>query len=412
MALYLYDDARARTFEPFALTRPISELCAGAIITRERWAAVSGESVAGAIVAEHLKDFSDVGSPSAVPRVIPPHARIANSRCIPRLASGPTAEVWMCQGRVAAVRVPRSVESDALTESGTDLETLAPPNARRAEIAGRWVDHVWDYVRDLSAQLADDIPTLAMGLALDEPEAARATRVGDHPLFIERGAAIEPHALFDLRAGPVLVRTRATVQAFTRVVGPCTIGAASTVTTDRIAASSIGEHCKVHGEMSMCIMLGYSNKSHGGFVGHSYLGRWVNLGAGTITSNLKNTYGPVQVWTPEGLRDTGLTFLGAFLGDYVRTGIGVRLTTGAVVGAGANIYGAMPPKTVPPFAWGEGPSYGVFELPKLLEVAERQMARREVPLTDAARRALAAAHARGLDGTSAWPGRGAMRPGE
>ncbi len=79
----------------------------------------------------------------------------------------------------------------------------------------------------------------------------------------------------------------------------------------------------------------------------------MNLGAGTITSNLKNTYGPVQLWTPGGVRDTGLTFLGALIGDYARTGIGVRLTTGTVVGAGANIFGGAAPKTVPPFAWGD-----------------------------------------------------------
>jgi UDP-N-acetylglucosamine diphosphorylase/glucosamine-1-phosphate N-acetyltransferase len=249
-------------------------------------------------------------------------------------------------------------------------------------------------------------------LALDEIAAARATRLGEHPLFVERGAIIEPHTIFDLRTGPALVRARATIQAFTRLVGPCVIGEASTVTTDRIATSSVGEHCKVHGELSMSIVLGYTNKAHDGFVGHSYLGRWVNLGAGTITSNLKNTYGPVQLWTPDGLRDTGLTFLGAFIGDYARTGIGVRLTTGTVLGAGANIFGLAAPKTIPPFAWGESAPFAAFELPKLIQVAERQMARREVPLTEQARRALATAHARGLDTAQAWEaGGGQGRPG-
>ena len=97
--------------------------------------------------------------------------------------------------------------------------------------------------------------------------------------------------------------------------------------------------CKVRGELSNTIFLGYSNKGHDGFVGHSYLGRWVNLGAGTITSNLKNTYGTVSLWTPDGVRDTGLQFLGTLFGDHVKTGIGLRLTTGTVLGAGANVYG-------------------------------------------------------------------------
>ena len=101
------------------------------------------------------------------------------------------------------------------------------------------------------------------------------------------------------------------------------------------------------------MFVGHANKGHDGFVGHSVLGRWVNLGAGTTTSNLKNTYGTVALWTPGGVADTGLQFLGTLFGDHVKTGIGLRLTTGCVLGAGANVVDRMPPKAVAPFAWGE-----------------------------------------------------------
>ena len=145
----------------------------------------------------------------------------------------------------------------------------------------------------------------------------------------------------------------------------------------------------------MTVVFGHANKSHEGFVGHSYLGRWVNLGAGTTTSNLKNTYGTVALWTPDGIRDTGLQFLGTLFGDHAKTGIGLRLTTGSVVGAGANVYGgAMPGKYVPPFSWGEGSSLGAYRLEKFLDVAERAMARREVPLTPGGRALLSAAYRR------------------
>jgi hypothetical protein len=145
--------------------------------------------------------------------------------------------------------------------------------------------------------------------------------------------------------------------------------------------------------MSNSIMIGHANKGHDGFVGHSYLGRWVNLGAGTITSNLKNTYGPVSLWTPHGMRDTGMQFLGTMFGDHAKTGIGTSLTTGTVLGAGANVFGAQsPPKAVPPFAWGTAPPYAVYRLDKFLQVAERVMARRHVTLTERARLQLAASH--------------------
>jgi len=152
--------------------------------------------------------------------------------------------------------------------------------------------------------------------------------------------------------------------------------------------------CKVRGEISGSLVLGHSNKGHTGFVGSSYIGKWVNLGAGTTTSNLKNTYGPVQMWTPSGMRDTGLQFLGSLIGDHAKTGIGLMLTTGAVIGAGANIFGAGGAlKRVPPFAWGDGEPYARYGLEKFVEVAERMMARRHVELGDKARRQLVDSYA-------------------
>jgi hypothetical protein len=163
---------------------------------------------------------------------------------------------------------------------------------------------------------------------------------------------------------------------------------------DRISACSIGPVSRVHGEVSNTVFHGWCNKGHDGFVGHSYLGRWVNLGANTVTSNLKNTYGKVELWTPEGTRPTSEQFLGTLFGDHAKTGIGMTLTTGTVMGTGAQVYGAqMPPKAVPPFAWGDRAPYTVFRLDKFLEVAERVMSRRHVELSEKARRQLSAAHA-------------------
>jgi hypothetical protein len=139
-------------------------------------------------------------------------------------------------------------------------------------------------------------------------------------------------------------------------------------------------------------MLGDSNKGHTGFVGHSYLGRWVNLGAGTTTSNLKNTYGPVAMWTPTGVHDTGLQFLGSLIGDHVRLGIGTMVTTGCVVGAGACVYGAgVTPKYVPPFAWGEGEPWERNEFEKFCEMCERMMLRRNAVFAEKSRKQLAEA---------------------
>ena len=399
MALYLYDDERARAFAPFALTRPVSELRAGAVLIRHRWESAVGEKAAGSIVPRHLQDFEELDAPAAAPNELPAGSIVANARCVVSLGAIPRdVETWTCDGRVAAVRLARAVRIAELGDGRVTLEELAGAGGEVQDVTGRWIDEVWDFIRDLGAQLTDDIAAVGPNLQTGLPE--QAVVIGSHALYVETGANVEPQVCFDLTAGPILVLRGATVQAFTRLIGPCAVGEGSTVVGDRIANCAIGDFCKVRGELSSSIVLGHSNKGHDGFVGHSYLGRWVNLGAGTTTSNLKNTYGTVSLWTPGGVRDTGLQFLGTLFGDHVKTGIGLRLTTGTVLGAGANVFDRMPPKAVAPFAWGGDAPYGRFELEKFLAVAERMMARRHVVLGARARRQLTAAFERHADATA------------
>ena len=146
------------------------------------------------------------------------------------------------------------------------------------------------------------------------------------------------------------------------------------------------------------MFLGYANKSHDGFVGHSVVGHWVNLGAMTTTSNLKNTYGPVRLEIAGERIETGRQNLGTLFGDHAKTAIGTMLATGTVVSAGANVFGApTPPKYVPPFAWG---AEGAERLTRegFLRVAERVMIRRNVPLTADRRRSLEHTFTRGTGG--------------
>lgn len=388
--LYLYDDARARAFEPFALTRPLSSLRVGAMLARDRWAGAFGSPPSGLIAASHLDDFEEEGSPPPA-RELPAGAIVANVRCaVAPMLAPPDADIWMCDGRVAAVRLARAVGAAVLSDGRVPLEELAPDNGRVATIAGRWIEEVWHLITDLLAQLRDDITALGPSLSCEIP--SHTTVLGEHAVFIERGATVEPLVVLDATAGPILVRRAATVRAFTRIVGPCAIASGATILGDRVHGCSIGEGSLVRGEISEAVVLGHANKTHEGFVGHSYLGRWVNLGAGTITSNLKNTYGNVVLWTPEGPRDTGAQKLGTLFGDHVKTGIGLRITTGTVMGAGSNVFGAdMPPKYVRPFSWGEGGSLGTFEVNKFLEVARRAMSRRQVTLGERGRRQLATA---------------------
>src|SRR5215210_1476939 len=392
-ALYFYDDVRARQFEPFALTRPGSELRAGASLIRKRWERATSLPSAGFISSPHLAQFEEGKAPPAMaPKSeIPAGSILVNTRCvIPLDLALDRFDLLMCEGAACAVRLARALPVSQFADGSIDLGAIQTSLGGR-KIPGRWMNEVWDFIATLPDQLAEDIPRRAK--SLEATALTDATVIGSAGVFIEEGARIGPHVVLDATAGPILIRTGTVVAPFTHLLGPVAIGRDSQILGDRITASSIGDHCKVRGELSNSIILGHSNKGHEGFVGHSYLGRWVNLGALTTTSNLKNTYGPVQLWTPSGVRTTGQQFLGTLFGDHAKTGIGTMLSTGTVIGAGANVFGAStPPKAVPPFAWGIAEPYETYDVTRFLIVAERAMARRQVELGDKARKQLAEAH--------------------
>jgi UDP-N-acetylglucosamine diphosphorylase/glucosamine-1-phosphate N-acetyltransferase len=388
-AFFLLDDRDARQFEPFSLTRPVGELRAGIELVRVRWQGVLGIPCTGHLVAPHLAHFTELDAPAAVSTgMLAAGTIVANARCAPALEEMPLGDLWFCDGRVAAVRLGRDLPVDTFRDGNVDLTAMAPSSPKVVAVRGWWMHAVWDFVRHLSDMIAEDIR--CVGASSRRGSAGGAVVVGDHEVVIEAGARIEPLVVLDATTGPILIRSSATVRALTHLIGPCYVGHDSQVGAGRIATSSIGDTCRAHGELSTSIFTGHANKSHDGFVGHSILGRWTNLGASTVTSNLKNTYGSVQMWTPGGLRDTGMQLLGSLVGDHAKTAIGTRLTTGGVIGAGANVVAdGMAPKVIPPFCWGAVGAGTTYEFAKFIEVAGRAMARRHVALGDAERAHLA-----------------------
>ncbi len=392
--LYLYDDFKARSFAPFALTRPVSELRAGVELIRLRWERAAASKAYGFISSRHLDDFTEFDSPPAAhaDATAPAGSMLVNSRFVVSLDAhiDDTSSAFSADGLICAVRLRKSTDISGLLDGSQNLESFVQSDVVPAPLAGRWLREVWDLVGDLQIQLAEDIPLV--GSRLSGAAIENATVIGKHSIYLETGAQIEPFVVLDASDGPILIRRGATIASFTRIFGPTYIGEDTHIAGDSIRGCSIGDVCKVRGEISSTILLGHSNKGHTGFVGNSYLGRWVNFGAGTTTSNLKNTYGPVSLWTPDGVRDTGLQFLGSLVGDHAKLGIGTMLTTGCVIGAGANVFGArVTPKVVPPFAWGEQEPWSRNEFPRFCEVTERMMERRHVSLAAKAKAQLEAA---------------------
>ena len=166
------------------------------------------------------------------------------------------------------------------------------------------------------------------------------------------------------------------------------MGANTRLLGGEIRGSSIGPRCNIRGELASMVFLGFANKVHDGFVGSSVVGRWANFGAGTITSNLKNTYGPVHLEVNGQRVDTGLQLLGSLVGDHAKTAIGTLLGTGTILGTGANVFDAVrAPKYVPAFAWGGSGSERMAR-DGFLKIVERVLPRRDAILTDEMRAVL------------------------
>lgn len=206
-------------------------------------------------------------------------------------------------------------------------------------------------------------------------------------LFIEEGAQIEFSTL-NTKSGKIYIGKNAEVMEGCNLRGPIALCDDSKFNLGAkiYGATTIGPHSKVGGEVNNIVIFGYSNKGHDGFVGNSVIGEWCNLGADTNSSNLKNNYASVKLWNYRTKRfaDTGLQFAGLIMGDHSKTAINTMLNTGTVVGVAANIFKTgFPPNLVDSFSWGGMKGDEKFKLDKAYEVAEKAMARRKVPLTEA-----------------------------
>ena len=405
--LCLYDDpADLPRFLPFTQSRPIGELRYGAHLLRERAGSLFGP-VAAHLGAPHLARFAEPGAPpvlSAAPGGGP--LVLLRSTFVMDPAQDfavALEEATRPAARKGGVRLTDAAGATvgAIMVSGDALQGPAGigPGWPAVALRGKRLDGVWEIVADLTGVLRADIETERAGREGGRIPAG-CTVLGDPAqLLVDDGALVEPLVVFDLRSGPVWIRAGAEIRATTRLTGPLVVGQDTRVVGGQLRESSIGPQCVVHGEVSNCVFLGYANKSHDGFLGHSIVGRWANLGAGTITSNLKNTYGPVRLNLGAERVDTGMTFLGSLIGDHVKTAIGTMLPTGCVIGTGANLFGTRRPEAlVAAFAWGTDEPGRHLACRMFLQTASRILPRRDVAFDAAMREYLESVwcHATGL----------------
>lgn len=314
-----------------------------------------------------------------------------------------------------AVLVPPAFASlqpgEAIAEAGSHdviVARLSPQQARELARgvmpALRVVEHVpapallsrpWHVRTFRDRALAHDLDRLVKQLNASAPVGVQS--FGTHALRAMPSAVICPGVVFDLEHGPIYLAEHAVVRPGAVLIGPCYVGPHATVVDRAVirAGTAIGPWCKVGGEVAGTIFQGFSNKAHDGYLGDSWVGEWVNLGANTTNSNLLNTYAEVLARAlPDGTpgskhERTGEQFLGAIIGDHVKTAINTPIMTGSVLHTGGMFATTAPVSgCVARFTWATDEGVRAYRIEKFLDVMKTAMGRRKIVPSEAYVRAV------------------------
>lgn len=295
----------------------------------------------------------------------------------------PDSAAW--EGAVlAAANISATIARQLTIETLLDPAKLksATASLRRVELPkgiARLIRYPWNLIHANAAEITRQFALHGQGVTLGT--VYDGVHILNGPaVWIGKGSKIKPCTVLDAEEGPIHIGENVTVNPNVTITGPCFIGDSCVIQSGANirGGTSLGTFCKAGGEVEGTIFHGYSNKQHDGFVGHSYVGEWVNLGADTVTSDLKNTYGPVKVAVNGRDVDSGEMFVGSIIGDHAKTGINTTLPTGCVVGYAANVFSSRHPlKFVPSFSWLTDEGRETNDPHRALAVAMKVVARRK-----------------------------------
>ncbi len=400
--LIIFEDGGYPNFYPLTLSRPTFELRCGVWALWERLArSFPGYQLLFACREElaptvRIRTGLTVNQIDYLPgdRLVFVNGRLRLDDKLADELRTSTANRVFRHGQVTAACVMaeslKSAPSDTIRFVGEGAALALGDMADVVDGEFEFFSYLWDLINRNRDQIGLDYQSIHQVGEIDRmPGRARidssARIILKDNLYIAPDAEIGPGAVIDNRHGPVVIDSRAVIGPLSYIQGPCAIGAGTQILRGNIREGcSFGPCCRVGGEVEESIFQGYTNKYHDGFMGHAYLGSWVNLGAMTTNSDLKNNYRNIAVSVKGRMVDTGSTKVGTFIGDHSKTGIGTLLNTGVSIGFSCNIFGGtlVTSREVPSFSWGDERGYEVYKPEKALEVARTVMARRGVELTD------------------------------
>jgi UDP-N-acetylglucosamine diphosphorylase/glucosamine-1-phosphate N-acetyltransferase len=385
----LFEDHGYRGFWPLIYWRTVPELLCGRRMLMDRAASRLKQPVAGLWTRDWIAGHA--GQHCQIPVNTPADGDtvLVNGRWLVKQAvdfrAGPFVAtqsgevVYVCCDEGLASRLGPEVMLDA------DRTWEALEGVPREEVDAELLHYPWELITRNAALLEDDWLFGSHGI---EGTVSTSVKIVDIAhLSVGHGATIKPTAFLDASTGPIRISYNTTIGSHVTIEGPAYIGPGAVVKPHAHihGGTSIGPFCKVGGEVDATIICGHSNKQHDGFLGHSYLGAWINIGAGTANSDLKNTYGSIRMRIGQEDVDTGEHFLGAVIGDHTKIGINQAIPTGASIGFATSVFtSSLMPRFVPSFAWltDEGMSEG--DPRRLVETARVVMSRRNVTLCEEA----------------------------
>ncbi|MPL81460.1 hypothetical protein SDC9_27380 [bioreactor metagenome] len=373
MSYILFDDVARKSLKPFTYIRPVCDIRIGILTIREKWEKYLGETTS-TLTEDYLSNkfpiiFADSmtlinGSVCPTPKLV---------QAVKNLSVN---QVLVCNDNIIAMSKTRE---DFISE-GDDIEKI--------EVEEDFIklNNVWDIYVYNDRAIREDFELITKGRK-SQPLSSTNKLINPENIFIEEGASVEC-ACLNAKNGPIYIGKNAEIMEGAVVRGPFAMGehAVLKLNAKIYGGTTIGPYAKVGGELDSVVIFGYSNKAHDGFIGHSVIGEWCNLGADTNASNLKNTYDEVRLYDIEKSTfvPTGQVFCGTIFGDHSKCGINVMFNTGTVVGISSNIYGAGYQRNfIPSFAWG-GTNTGLklYQLDKAIEVNERMMQRRGLVMSE------------------------------
>ena len=363
MKIILSDFEAHLRFAPLSLTRPIGDIRVGLFTNLERWSILLPDDHIGFQSESYLRDeFEELND-----------GKIVNACIIPN------------EDFVASIVY---LEDNCRLMLGNNTMAISGTGKNIINYKGEipiLINHRWELLSVNAAAISNDIDLIKESISYQKIPKDVIVIGPKDSIYLEEGAILSSCTL-NSKEGPIYISKGAEVMEGALIRGPFALceNAVVKMGAKIYGASTIGPFCKVGGELSNVIFQSYSNKGHDGFLGNSYIGEWCNLGADTNVSNLKNNYDSVSSYCYEKKEEvnTGLQFLGLFMGDHSKTGINSMFNTGAVVGVSCNLYGAgFFPKHTLSFSWGEPNALEPFRIEKSLEYANKMMERRSEKLS-------------------------------